>query len=135
MYCAADALGLCVFINTSSYLKVEFNVLATMFEAATGVSMDAKSLQLACERIVNVEKAINVREGATRKDDTLPWRILNEKTYDGAKITQADLDTMLDGFYDLRGWNKETSWPTKKKLVELDLADIARELERHGKLP
>lgn len=135
MYCAADSLGLCAFINTCSYLKVEFKVLAEMFDAATGISTTERELQLACERIVNVEKAINVREGATRKDDSLPWRILNEQTFDGAKLTKEDLDVMLDGYYKLHGWNKETSWPTEKTLVELGLTDIAKELKRQGKLP
>jgi aldehyde:ferredoxin oxidoreductase len=34
----------------------------------------------------------------------------------------------------LRGWNAENGWPTREKLEELDLADVAEGLEAVGKL-
>lgn len=135
MYCAADCLGLCVFTNTFSYLWINFDNLAEMFQAATGIPMNAGGLQLTCERILNLEKAINVREGASRKDDSLPWRILNEPTYEGFRITEEDLNKMLDRYYELHGWDKETSWPTDEKLLELGMASVAKELKKMRKLP
>lgn len=136
IYCGADALGLCAFTNTLSYLKVAFENMAEMFETATGISITAEELRVACERIVNLEKAFNVREGATRKDDTLPWRMLNEPHQPtGQRITKEELDSLLDDYYELHGWDKSTSWPKREKLLELGLDDVAGELQRLNKLP
>jgi len=41
---------------------------------------------------------------------------------------------MLDDYYKLRGWNVENSLPTRAKLEELDLREVADELEKLGKL-
>jgi len=136
IYCGADALGLCAFTNTLSYLKVTFENMAKMFETATGIPITAKDFRMTCEKIVNLEKAFNVREGATRKEDTLPWRMLNEPLQPtGQKITQNELDKLLDDYYELHGWDRTTSWPKREKLVELGLSDIALELQRLHKLP
>jgi aldehyde:ferredoxin oxidoreductase len=41
---------------------------------------------------------------------------------------------MLDDYYGLRGWDKETGIPTRKTLEELDLKDIADELTKYAQL-
>ena len=70
----------------------------------------------------------NVREGITRADDNLPARFHDEPLPEGpAKgmvITQENLDSYLDAYYDLRGWDKETGKPTREKLTELGLEDL-----------
>ncbi len=45
-----------------------------------------------------------------------------------------ELEAMLDEYYSVRGWDKETGCPTRAKLEMLDLKDIADELARCGKL-
>jgi len=66
----------------------------------------------------------NVREGISRKDDTLPPRIMEEEApigpAKGLKITQEILDKMLDEYYTLRGWDKN-GIPTQDKLKELGI--------------
>ena len=61
----------------------------------------------------------------TRKDDTLPPRIMQEPLPDevakGQMIAKDILDEMLNGYYALRGWDKN-GIPTQEKLKELDLA-------------
>jgi aldehyde:ferredoxin oxidoreductase len=42
---------------------------------------------------------------------------------------------MVDTYLQLRGWDKTTGWPTRAKLEELGLEDVADELEKLGKLP
>ena len=42
---------------------------------------------------------------------------------------------LMDEFYDLRGWDRETGWPTRGALEQLGMADAADELARIGKLP
>jgi aldehyde:ferredoxin oxidoreductase len=81
------------------------------------------------ERIVNLERAFNVREGFGRKDDKLPARMLNEPlhTYDaiGEGEIVREMEPFLDRYYELRGWS-EDGIPTAKKLAELGLAEMAK---------
>jgi aldehyde:ferredoxin oxidoreductase len=50
----------------------DHNMAAARFTAATGVPMDVPGLFVVSDRIFNVERAFNVREGITRKEDTIP---------------------------------------------------------------
>jgi len=76
------------------------------------------------ERIWNLIRMFNVREGFTRKDDTLPYRISNdplqEGKADGHVVKPEDFNKMLDEYYKLREWDSEGR-PTTKKLKELGL--------------
>lgn len=90
------------------------------------------------ERIFNLCRAFNVREGMTRKDDALPKRFteaLTEGPYKGEAISSQAMGKMLNYYYEFRGWDKGTGVPTKKKLQELELDYVAEELESLGKLP
>ena len=109
---------------------------ARFYNAVTGNSIDAEELLHIGERIVNTERAFNVREALTREDDTLPRRMLEEPMPDGpAKGQVVDLELMLNDCYRFRGWDQDTGLPTRNKLVELGLADIADGLEKMGRLP
>lgn len=152
-YAATDALGLCAFATTARY-GVTPSLLARMLSAATGVEFSENSLMLAGRRIMNLEKAFNVREGATRKDDKLPYRLMNEVLISTAAKTenrtetagghpepvkeqinsQAYLDQMLDEYYELHGWDKETGLPRYETLERLGLEDIALALDQEGYL-
>jgi aldehyde:ferredoxin oxidoreductase len=100
------------------------------YNAVTGLNIsDQESLRIG-ERIINLERAFAVREGLTRKDDTLPDRFLKEPIPDGPTKGQVvNLEPMLDEYYQLRGWDKDSGLPTKEKLVELGLEEVANELE------
>jgi len=72
------------------------------------------------ERIQALAKLINHREGLTRKDDSLPWKIMNQPVTDdgdakGAAVTKDELDLMLDDYYEARGYDNQ-GVPTKAKL-------------------
>jgi len=90
----------------------------------TGWNIGLQGLEKTGERIYNLERLINVRRGVSRKDDTLPYRVMNEPIPDGPSkgryCSQEDLDRMLDTFYELRGWSRE-GIPTDQKLAELGL--------------
>ena len=99
------------------------------YNAVTGRNITGTGLLRAGERIVNLERAFNVREGLTRKDDSLPERALKTPLPDGpAKGQVVDLEPMLDRYYELRGWDKASGIPSREKLTDLDLADVADEL-------
>jgi aldehyde:ferredoxin oxidoreductase len=106
-------------------------MLARFYNAVTGNSIDAEKLLHIGERIISTERAFNVREGLTREDDTLPRRMLEEPMPDGpAKGQVVNLEMMLNDYYRFRGWDQTTGFPTRHKLVELGLEDIAAELEK-----
>jgi aldehyde:ferredoxin oxidoreductase len=67
---------------------------------------------------------INVARGVSRKDDILPFRVMNEPIPDGPSegryCPKDKLDAMLDKYYALRGWS-EDGIPTNAKLTELGL--------------
>ena len=99
-----------------------------IYEHLTGWTTTPDDLKLAGERINNLKKLFNIREGWTREDDTLPPRVLNEELQTGIVkgigLARSDLDMMIDGYYRARGWTEEGLVP-ESKLDELDLADIA----------
>jgi aldehyde:ferredoxin oxidoreductase len=153
-FAATDSLGLCAFINTSRF-GVDPQQMADMFSAAIGKRVTEEELMNAGRRILTLEKCFNVREGATRADDVLPWRLMNEpleslargqdvtksiegKT-DGDDFTPinspAMLNRMLDEYYELHNWDKQTSWPYRDTLEKLGLKEVIPQLESKGKIP
>ena len=92
-------------------------MLAPLYEAATGIAISAEQLLLTGERITNLERLSNLRDGITPADDTLPNRYLNEPVPDGpAKGRVCELQPMLDEYYQARDWNKENGYPSKARL-------------------
>jgi aldehyde:ferredoxin oxidoreductase len=102
--------------------------LAKLFNAVTGSEVSAQDLGVAAERINTLARLINIREGLSRKDDTLPWKVMNEPIPDdgpvkGAVVTEEELDLLLDDYYQARGWTLE-GVPTTAKLKELGMEDL-----------
>ena len=110
-------------------------MMARFYNAVTGGDLGESDVLRIGERIVNIERAYNVRLGLTRDDDTLPDRMLKEPMPDGfAKGQVVNLEPMLDEYYGFRGWDIPSGLPTRKKMLELGLDDIAHDLEKRGKL-
>ena len=96
----------------------------------TGWNMDLTELLKAGERASNVKRMYNVRVGFTRKEDTLPQRILSEKfTEGGAAGYLPNLGKMLDEYYQYRKWSND-GIPLPSKLRELGLNDEAVLIEK-----
>ena len=138
-YAATDALGLCTFVTLSRGYLIDPKMMTEFFGHATGIEISEEELLKIGHRIVTLEKAFNVREGAARKDDTLAWRFMNEPIKAGPRrgmtTTQTELDLMLDEYYELHGWDRATGWPKMETLERLGLNNIAEELSRLGKIP
>jgi aldehyde:ferredoxin oxidoreductase len=107
---------------------------AALMEAVTGSSYTPDEVEKVGERINNLARAFNVREGFTRADDTLPGRLMDEPLRHGASkgnvISRDDLALMLDEYYTARGWDLHTGIPTREKLEELGLGYAAEKLGR-----
>jgi aldehyde:ferredoxin oxidoreductase len=126
-----DSLIVCK--NSKATFYKELAEMAKLYNAVTGLEMSADEIGVAGERIITLAKLINAREGLTRSDDTLPWKVLNQPVTDdgpakGAVVTQEELDLLLDDYYHARGWTVE-GFPTKAKLQELGLQEYANLVE------
>jgi len=122
-YCIYDSMILCKF---SRGIWKGYDEIASVYTAVTGIPMTGEELRMAGERMSNLARLYNMREGLTRKDDSLPPRVMNLPIPDGVArgslVTQEELDLLLDDYYEARGWTSD-GVPKKKKLKELGLEE------------
>lgn len=139
-YCAVtDSFGVCKFTTVEEYSLLPGDFLDGL--KALGINVDEAGLLEIGERIVNLERLFNVREGFGRQEDYLPKRFTEEplplfaneidpetgKTRLGKQIASAlihDFESMLDRYYHLRGWN-ENGCPLAEKIHGLELDEEA----------
>lgn len=98
--------------------------------AVTGVEefKDPRYLWLVGERIFNLERAINIREGIDGRYDKMPERIVKEPVPRAPSKGQVfEEDTLLKDYYKVRGWD-ERGIPRREKLEELGLLEVAGRL-------
>ena len=128
--CIIDYSGWCLFFA----FRVNFeDYTARFLPAVTGVEdfKNVKELLKVGERVNNIERAFNVREGFTRKDDMFPERFWKEPMPEGNSKGQIfEMETMLNEYYTERGWDLKTGIPKKEKLKELGLNKVAVELAK-----
>ena len=128
----ADCPTLCVFIFDMALAGTSLKNTASLMEAVTGLDFTPEEVAQVGERVNNLARAFNVREGFTRADDRFPERLMTEPLKGGASkgqlITEEDLKVMLDEYYTVRGWNLDTGIPSREKLVELGLEYVADQL-------
>src|SRR5512134_877518 len=117
---AIDSLVLCKFTN----MGVADEYFARVLSTVTGIQYATGDMIKVGERVWNLERLYNLREGFGRKDDTLPPRLLNEAPADGpSQGWVVQLEPMLKEYYRGRGWD-ESGVPKKQKLEELGLANL-----------
>jgi aldehyde:ferredoxin oxidoreductase len=126
VYSLIDSFIVCKF-SRGTYYK-ELADMAALYNLVTGIEMTPEELKMAGERINTVGRLINIREGFGRKDDTLPWKVMNEPIPDegpvkGAFVTQEELDLLLDDYYESRGWTLE-GVPKTEKLKEIGMSEL-----------
>ena len=126
-----------------------------LLSAVTGKHIDEKSLEQYGERIFNLNRAIMLREGRKgRTDDSLPETQYIERvemiadvfgmhnpelllpgagdeiiSRRGKAVDREKFERMLDEYYDVRGWDRATGFPTRKKLEELGLGCVIEGLQ------
>ncbi|MCE5242762.1 MAG: aldehyde ferredoxin oxidoreductase family protein [Desulfobacteraceae bacterium] len=127
-FAVIDAAGLCVFFSIRNLVTPTRDIapqgIMELLNAATGAGYELEDVVRAGDRIFNTERIFMVRAGLSRKDDSLPPRILEEPLPDGpAKGHVCHLSEMLDSYYRLRGWDQQ-GIPTAEKLEELGLEPV-----------
>ena len=112
-----DSLLYCKFTN----LAVDVEFFARTLSAVSGENFTSDDLMMVGERVWNLERLYNLREGFGKVDDTLPKRMLDEPVTEGpSKGFTVKLDTMLEEYYAFRGWD-QNGVPKPEKLKELSL--------------
>jgi len=120
-----DSVGICMFATFA--ISVEEDLL-NLTNAATGFEFSREEFMLIGERINNLTRSFNVREGFTSKDDKLPWRVVNEPApKGGCKGMTAKAQEMLQRYYRISGWTAD-GIPKRGKLKQLGLSLVVDEL-------
>ena len=117
-----NALVMCIFAN------VPPQTVADLINSACGYDLTIPEMMKSGERGWTIKRAINNRLGLTRANDKLPKALLEPYKEGGAAGYVIPFAEMLEAYYEARGWDKVTGKPSKEKLVELGLEDIARDL-------
>lgn len=135
-----DSLVICRFIrgvwkwNGMESFEERYAGLSEFYTLTTGIQSNAKDMRRAAQRISNLKKLFNIREGWKREDDALPPRIMYDPIpsgpYTGSRITPEELESFLKRYYKARGWGMETGIPTVEKMRELELTETASKIIR-----
>jgi len=127
LYAVTDSIGLCKFQTMFCAVHApKWDEFSKLIHLATGLEFSKAQLMEIGERIYTLERLFNMREGFTRKDDTLPERYFQEPTpiglpvAKGKKIDKVRFEKMLDEYYALHEWDKEGT-PKKETLERLRL--------------
>jgi aldehyde:ferredoxin oxidoreductase len=119
-----DSLVMCRFTSERGFGLFVGEPYATMVRAVTGWDVTVDELERVGERIINLERLFNVREGVRRAQDVLPWKVMHEPIPEGPSAGMhcppAELSAMLDDYYALRGWDAD-GVPTPARLTALGL--------------
>jgi aldehyde:ferredoxin oxidoreductase len=128
-----DCPTMCSFLLELVFHSNALENTATLMEAVTGLAFTPEEVLQVGERINNVAKAFNIRQGFTKADDTLPVRLMEEPLKAGESkghlISREELDQMLKEYYMERGWDPESGVPSRDRLESLGLGYIADQLK------
>ncbi|PIE33708.1 aldehyde ferredoxin oxidoreductase [candidate division KSB3 bacterium] len=120
-----DSLVLCRFIAERSLGTQVSEPLKDVLKYVTGWELSLEEIEAAGERIYTLERLMNTRRGVDRSQDRLPYKVMNEPIPDGPVkgryCPENNLQTMLDEYYRLRGWD-ENGIPTRETLSRLQIA-------------
>ncbi|MHA2375123.1 MAG: aldehyde ferredoxin oxidoreductase C-terminal domain-containing protein [Candidatus Thorarchaeota archaeon] len=119
-----DALIICHFTNR---VPISMEQMIRALNGASGLDYDEEKIAQWGRRVETMSRLFNVREGISRKDDTLPKRFLEPQINGPRKgmtsyVSEEDFQDSLSRFYEIMGWDSDGR-PTKSTLEELGLSD------------
>jgi aldehyde:ferredoxin oxidoreductase len=114
----------------------DMGVFEKLYERATGKHKEKEEIKRAGERAFVMIKVLNARMGFNRKDDKVPERWFEPiyvdgkeqvfEDYYGNPMSRNEIEKLLDDYYDERGFDVTEGIPTRSKLIELGLGDVAK---------
>jgi len=119
-----NSTAICMFAG----MALQPSHVGILLGLVAGQPHNTQTILQAGERIINLQRAFACREGISRKDDTLPKRLLTPLPDGGAAGKAADLEYQLNEYYQLRGWD-DNGIPTQERLEVLGLGAIAGDLK------
>jgi aldehyde:ferredoxin oxidoreductase len=125
IFAVGDALGICRFVTQgfNSPNMVDWDRFAELIKLNSGWEYDKEELRQVGTTILDLERMINMREGISRADDTLPKRYFDDpmpgRLTKGHRIDREEFAGMLTRYYRLRGWS-EDGVPAKDVVDELN---------------
>jgi aldehyde:ferredoxin oxidoreductase len=132
-----DSLVLCRFTGERGFGMLLNEEFVKMVNGVTGFGLSLEDLERTGERIINLERAFNVREGVRRQDDLLPYRVMHEPIpfgpSKGRYCPPSELDQMLEQYYTLRCWNAD-GIPTAERLAALGLDDVISTMQEQRRM-
>lgn len=133
-----DMMGICVLLSMWNDVSLYIpNEIAEFYNIITGEDISSDKLLKIGSKLQNLERVFNLlHAGFDRHDDMPPEELLKisvkEGPYKGEKLDIDKWNNMLDEYYISHKWDKETGWPTKERLLELELAEVIKNLEENG---
>lgn len=133
-----DSLVLCdrehtrVFSMTREDGMADTALMSKLFSTCTGFDISEKELDKAGERIWTQLRAIDVRNfGRNRAiDESTLNGFMHPGKDDGVVLDREKFLKLLDKYYELCGWDIQNGYPTRVKLEELGIGDVAEQLEK-----
>ncbi|MGB9135274.1 MAG: aldehyde ferredoxin oxidoreductase C-terminal domain-containing protein [Candidatus Bathyarchaeia archaeon] len=122
-----DVVGVCKFTRQMFFAEA----YPEMLKAVTGMEMTVADLLTVGERVYNLQRAFNAREGLDRNNGTLPPRVFEDPIPNGASrgsfLKGSEFERMLDDYYQVRGWS-QNGVPTKVNLALPGLDEVAEKI-------
>jgi aldehyde:ferredoxin oxidoreductase len=124
-----DTIGTCGFMTWNVGGSTE--VVAEAINAVTDWDFTVDELVKVGERVMNLERAFNVRQGLTPEDDYRASPRLLETCQDGkaaGRSLKPYIQGMVEDYYAVMGWDKKSGKPWRRTLEQLGLGDVAKDL-------
>ncbi|MDO8491513.1 MAG: aldehyde ferredoxin oxidoreductase family protein [Dehalococcoidia bacterium] len=115
---------------TLGYQCVDFKAFHGELNAVTGWNLSIEDMNKLGERIANARQAFNVREGLNPVQFQVPGRVSGKTPMAAGPLAgrSVDMETLAKDYYASMDWDVTTGKPSKKKLEELGMHDIAEAL-------
>ncbi|MFZ5753021.1 MAG: aldehyde ferredoxin oxidoreductase family protein, partial [Bacillota bacterium] len=128
-WCFHNMAGICHF-GPVPRGSLPMDDVVDLVKAAAGWDTSLWEIMKSAERVINMARMFNIREGFTREDDTIPERLfepLENGKLQGHAIPREEFQQTVEMYYAFVGWNEE-GVPSKTKLAELELDWIAEKM-------
>ena len=122
-----DSLMNCFFFDRGPGM---IQIMAEVLSAVTGFGYSKEELLRAGDRITNLLRVYNVREGLMSEDDSLSPRLLSAPQ-DGpqkGKSFAESFPRVLQAYYREKGWDENTGKPLPTTLKSLELEEVIRDI-------
>ncbi len=120
--------------NTKDHVG-DTSIESRLYSAVTGLDMSEEASYKKGDMLTTLERAIACRDGRTRQDDVLYDKYYHNRDAADRKYDRVAFEQAKEELYALRGWDAAIGIPTRQKLEEVDLKEVADELKTRGILP